>query len=174
MMVRSSLSSPMRRGSRTHLFFPDRHDMRAGTEQRGLVFDFVDVLQQSLAFARMGPQAIKVLCQPARPLDAGQFLQPEARLAELGGEFIGPVEVCSSEIFRLAGEVTVLPVTQIAFENRSEVRLIEKAVRQGIEQRSESADCDRKHDAADSQDPKCLLQTSQAITPFRQMVQRAQ
>jgi hypothetical protein len=114
--------------------------------------------------------------RPARALDSVDGGAGEISPLDLLHEAVWGVEVGGGEELRPAGRVgvAVLPVRQVLVHDRPEDRIIQPALIQPIQQRSEPADRHRQQLAARPQHPPGLGQRLPSLRGVGQVVQRAE
>lgn len=105
-----------------------------------------------------------VLQQPARTLNPEEGFEPEAGRDHLVREFVGAVEESRRKALRVSSlvRVSVLPITEVAFNDWSEVRVMEVSVEETGDQRPESWDPHGKNQAPAAQDAARFAESLQA------------
>src|SRR5215470_5196341 len=101
--------------------------MRGRAEEPGFAFYRADQRKQTATPGRVRPARIEVCRQPAGAFDGGDFHGRKVGLSNLGLKFFGAMEESCREIFRLACRIAVLPIAQIATDDRCKRWIDEEA-----------------------------------------------
>src|SRR5918997_3404252 len=95
----------------------------ASADQAGFGLHAPDGGEQLRAPPRVFEPSIKIGCGPGRSLDTDERFDRESGLLHFASQLFGEVEVGSGEPFRPLGGVTVLPLSDVALDDRLKLRV---------------------------------------------------
>jgi hypothetical protein len=106
---------------------------------------------------------IKIRYGPGRSLDTDKRFDYESSLLHLASQFLGEVEVGCGEPFRPFGGVTVLPLPDVALDDRLKLRVQQKASKEAIDGGSEARDGRSHHHTSGTNYPPGFAEGLDAI-----------
>src|SRR5437879_6458126 len=147
-----------------------RHDVRTGAKDRRFALHFSDGGQQALALNWVSPETIKIASQPARAFDRQYLEDLKPGGLDFARQFAGTMKESVGKIQRVPCGIPVLAILQVAIEDGSKLRIVEKSVSERVEQRREVTDAYTPDQPSSTQHAVCLEQARDAIFPFDQMI----
>ena len=116
-------------------------------------------------------RASKSRQHPPRPFDAVERLDREARGRNLGPQLVGAVEERGREVVRVAGRIPMLPLREIALDDRSEARIREQVAGETVERGRPPRDPRGDEDATGLQHARRLGERTATVAGVDEVVE---
>ena len=148
--------------------------MRARAANRRFLFELAGHAKDVLPPPWIVPAFLEIGEEPPRPLDSIDASESEARRADLRGQILGRVEIARREVLLPFRSVAMLPVGEVALDDRREPRVGEEISRDAVERRRVAGDRRGQEHAPWSKHTPRLAKGREAVVAFRQVIEGAE
>ena len=148
--------------------------MRARTPNRRLLLELASHAEDVLPPPWIVPAFLEISEKPPRPLDSINASESEAGRTDFRGQILGRVEIARREVLLPFRPVAMLPIGEIAFDDRGKPRVGEEISSDAVERRRVTGDRRGQEHAPRSKHTPRLAKSREAVVAFRQVIEGAE